>query len=199
MDLPKRKRMRLKDYDYSQNGSYFITICTKNRLHFFGAVGRDAPGAPFSDAPGALFSDTPIVKLSNYGEAVRNEIEAIPSFYKGVVVEKYVIMPNHVHMILTVYREYTPGVSENSAPGASRPTTALRASRPTTALIPTIIGMMKKKTNKVSGYNLWQTSYYDHIIRDEYDYECKWRYIDENPAHWEFDENNMQARKNAED
>ena len=65
---------------------------------------------------------------------------------------------------------------------------APRASRPTGALIPRIIGILKRKTNKKYGFQMWQDSYHDHIIRDKEDYRIKWQYIDANPAKWAEDD-----------
>ena len=67
-------------------------------------------------------------------------------------------------------------------------TGAPRASRPTTAIIPNIVGILKRKTNKVYGVKLWQDSYHDHIIRDETEYQRIWQYIDENPQKWAEDD-----------
>jgi|GEM_PF-4334353 len=82
--------MRLNEYDYSSNGAYFTTICVKNRLKLLGTVvGYDNLGAPY-------------VRLSEYGNIVQKNINLIELYYKNVSVDKYVIMPNHVHMIITV-------------------------------------------------------------------------------------------------
>ncbi len=161
MDMPKRKRLRLKGYDYSQNGAYFITLCVKNHSPLFGhiIVGRDAPGAPS-------------VQLTEYGMIVYKEIGETPSHYEGVTIDNFVVMPNHIHMIVSVHRD-------NGAPRASRPTTA--------ALIPTIIAALKKKTTKLIGFSVWQTSYHDHIIRSTRDYHKIWEYIETNPLQWEED------------
>ena len=159
-ELPARKNVRLKKYNYSQEGAYFITICVKDRHEMLGrVVGRDALGAPF-------------VQISEYGEIIRKEIEKTHLYYTNVVVEKFIIMPNHVHMIVSVSGE-TEIHGQNGAPGASRPTTAL---------IPRIVTMLKKKTNKTYGFDMWQTSYHDRIIRNESEYQKIWQYIDENPV-----------------
>ena len=104
MDLPKRKHPRLKDYDYSQNGAYFITFCTEHRKQLLGTVlvGRDALVPPQ-------------VSLSVFGKIVQKYIEKSGSVYDGVFVDHYAIMPNHVHLLLRM--EHTDGGT-----GASRPT-----------------------------------------------------------------------------
>ncbi len=176
-ELPVRKHPRLTDYDYSAKGAYFITFCVKDRHELLGKlVGRDAPGAPTSklNAPGA-----PTVKLSEHGRIIDREIMKTPSYYTNVFIDKHVVMPNHVHMIIIV-ADGAPKASNltTGAPGASRPT----------MLIPSIISAIKRKTNKAFGFDMWQTSYHDHIIRNEDEYNHIWHYIDENPAKWAEDE-----------
>ena len=162
-ELPARKHPRLKGYDYSSNGAYHITMCVEDRHEMLGTiVGRDALGAPC------------IVELSEYGKIVHKEIEDTPSYYKNVFIDKFTVMPNHIHMIILI-------TGENGAP---------RASRPTTALIPRIVSILKKKTNKMFGFNIWQDRYHDRILRNEEEYQTRWRYIDENPAKWAEDELN---------
>lgn len=98
--------------------------------------------------------------------------QTIPTAYPYVSVEKYVIMPNHVHLLLRIREE------NGGAPGSSRPTQT----------IPRLIGVLKRLTNRDIGEKIWQTSYYDHIIRNEADYLRIWDYIDTNPAKWKEDE-----------
>ena len=97
-------------------------------------------------------------------------------YYDNIIIDKFIVMPNHVHLIVLVTNKND---KENGAP---------RASRPTTALIPNIVGVLKRKTNKTYGFKMWQDSYHDHIIRDETEYRRIWQYIDENPTHWTEDE-----------
>ena len=99
---PKRKHPRLKEYDYSQPGSYFVTICTKDRKHLFGTfpVGR-----------GDL--TPPDIKLSSIGLVASRFVESIGKNYLKVSVDKYVIMPNHIHLLLTLSESLTD--SGNSA------------------------------------------------------------------------------------
>ena len=161
--FPVRKHQRLKSFDYNSNGAYHITICVQNRREFLGRiVGRDALGTPFAE-------------LSEYGKIIYNEIMQIPFYYKNIEIDKFVIMPNHVHMIIIVKNNGNEGIG---VPGASRPT----------AIIPNVVGILKRKTNKIYGFKMWQTGYYDHIIRDEADYLQVWQYIDNNPAKWTEDE-----------
>ena len=152
-DLPARKPIRLKGYDYSQNGCYFITICVKDRRELF-----------WSQPVGARIARPP---LSDMGETVRKAIENIPHIYKSITVEKYVIMPNHIHLILLI--------SEDSGRAMRAPT------------ISTVINQLKGHVTKQTGFSVWQKLFHDHIIRNEGDYLDIWKYIDENPARWHED------------
>ena len=162
--LPKRKPNRLKDYDYSQNGAYFITVCTKDmkcflsRIENEGSVGDDDLGVPK-------------LILNKTGIIIENNIIKMNNIYSDISVDNYVIMPNHIHLLLTVQIK---GQIENGAPRSSPPTNAI--SKFVTAL--------KKFTSKEIGENIWQRSFHDHIIRNEEDYNIRWQYIDENPKKW---------------
>ena len=156
MDLPQRKALRLKAYDYSTPGAYFVTICTHERRCILSSitVGADALGGPQ-------------VKLTETGRIVEKYIlttENIP----GIHIDKYVIMPNHVHLILVVDRVSGPP----------------RASAPTMAAVPNAVSALKRLVNREIGGNIWQRSYHEHVIRNEKDYREIWTYIDENPAKW---------------
>lgn len=170
--LPQRKHIRLKEYDYSQSGIYFITICTKERRHILsnimpagdgpiGPVGRDDLGAP------------PVqVVLTPIGKIVQKYLNSISKAYPWVTVEHSVIMPNHVHVLLWFHED------GGRRAGSSRPT----------QLLPRIIAAWKRFTNRDTGRSLWQSGYYEHIIGDDNDFLNHWTYIDQNPARWAEDE-----------
>ena len=141
-DLPTRKHPRLKGYDYSSNGAYFITLCVEGMRKMLGEliVGRDDLGAPY-------------ITLTNHGLIAQKYIEQIEMHYKGIFVDKYVIMPNHIHVIIWIERDNITSIY-NSAP---------RSSRPTTAMIPRVLTAFKKFANKEFGFNMWQESYHNHI------------------------------------
>ena len=155
MELPKRKPTRLKGYDYSTPGAYFITICVKDRKQLLSKiVGDDAYIVPQNN-------------LSEYGMVCDKYINNINIKYENVLVDKYVIMPNHIHLIV-----FLNGT--------------MRASSPTKN-IETIIRSFKTMASKEIGYSIWQRSYHDHIIRDEKDYRKIWEYIDTNVLRWKKD------------
>jgi len=164
MELSKRKNLRLKDYDYSKNGAYFVTICVREKHEMLGKiVGGDAHIAPIS-------------QLSEYGLVVQKHIENINTSYPYVSVNKYVIMPNHIHLIFVIN-----GTIDFVYGGT------MWASSPTSAVIPTIVRTLKTMVTKECGFSFWQRSYHDHIIQNEDEYRKIWQYIDENPAKWEED------------
>lgn len=155
MELPNRKKNRLDNFDYSQNGMYFITICTQNRKQIL------------CDIVGGGAHDAPKIKLSKCGVIVEKYILSTNNI-PGITVEKYVIMPDHIHLLLSV----------RNNDGTSW------APSPTNFLIPHTISTLKRLINKEIGMNIFQRSYYDHIIRNQHDYEETWKYIDNNPTNW---------------
>ena len=161
MEYPKRKPMRLKDYDYSRGGVYFLTLCAKDRaLIFSRIVGR-----------GLL--DAPEVQLTETGHCVQNAMIYLAEHDPALQIENAVIMPNHVHILLAVR------AGKNGASG--RP-------RPTEMRVPKFVSSLKRHTNQSCARPLWQNGYHDHIIRDENDFLDHWTYIDQNPARWAEDE-----------
>ena len=149
-ELTTRKHPRLKGYDYSNAGYYFITFCVKDGHSILwknAHVGRAHPGVPQSS------SNVPAIPLSEIGGIVRQHIDNIPKIYEYVDIDKYVIMPNHVHLIVVV----KPG-----APGCARPTKSVLSK---------VINALKSLTSRQFGKPIWQTSYHDRIIRNETEYQ----------------------------
>lgn len=147
-ELPKRKEIRLKEFDYSSPGAYFITICVKDRKPILSEiVGDDAHIVP-----------------KPYGAVVEKYIRNVPE------IEKYVIMPDHIHMILRL---------ADGSMWASTPTDA-NDLRPKNR-IASIIRSIKVLTTKEIGQPIFQRSYYDHVIRNQRDYNEIWEYIENNP------------------
>ena len=158
MALPNRKQIRLPDYDYSSPGAYFVTICTKDRAHILSDI---TVGAAISRPQ----DEGVRVLLSPYGEIVEQTIESISSVYPQISVDHYVIMPNHVHLLLRIRED--DGGRMISAPTIS-----------------TVVGQMKRYVSKQVGTALWQKSFHEHVVRGEQDYREIWNYIDGNPARW---------------
>ena len=153
--LPKRKALRLKNFDYSMNGSYFITICTKDKKMLFASVGADSISARMIE---------------------RTFLETI-NRYQGVESPIYVVMPNHFHAIITIKRadmESAPTVSE-IVQSFKRHSTVEYAKMVKNGILPPF------------DKQIWQRSFYDHVIRNVEDYYETSKYIYENPMRWEFD------------
>ena len=160
MDLPKRKPNRLHGFDYSTPGAYFITICTEEKKNILGSI----------VGGGAL--DAPQIRLSPMGHIAKKYLLS-GNKNRYVHIDKYVIMPNHIHFILMVDEE---------APGGTS-----RVPSPTNAVVPRFVSTFKRFCHKDADKTLFQRSYHDHIIRNEQDYLKIWAYIDSNPAKWKED------------
>lgn len=158
-NLPVRKPNRLINFDYSTEGAYFITICTHQRRKILSRVG-EATCLPQEKA-------CPL-QLTELGKVVKDAILNISKIYPYVLTDYYVIMPNHVHLILRI----------DDAEGGRQ------VASPT---ISTIVGNMKRAVSKTIGYGIWQRSFHDHVIRDAKDYNEIADYIEANPLNWEKD------------
>ena len=131
-------------YDYATPGYYFVTICTKDKGCIFGLPG----------------------KMNHAGQVAHQAMEEIPAHFPGVAVDKFVVMPNHVHAIL-ILRDGKTKLS-------------------------TVVGQYKSTVTRrlrEKGWiqPIWQTSFHDHVIRDQKGYEKIWAYIDTNPIRWKDD------------
>ena len=153
---PKRKSNRLEGWDYSQAGCYFVTVCTQNRESLFWDVG-------------AAISRPEKPSLSPLGKTAEQAIRELPLHYPHAAVEHYVVMPNHVHLLVTI------GAADGRI--LSAPTKSLS----------TMIAQMKRVVSKAAGRPIWQKSYHDHIIRSETDFLSVWNYITGNPSRWSED------------
>ncbi len=158
-ELPQRKPTRLKNFDYSKNGAYFVTICTENRKNILSMI---------------VGEGSPLPKLSRYGKGVDAWIHELPNKYPEMSVDCYVIMPNHIHLLLTVIKD---GGRGNPSP-----------------TVDAAMGWLKyqatKEINKMrstTGEKVFQRSFYDHIVRNYDDYCEIYKYIHENPMRWRFD------------
>ena len=157
MDIPVRKPNRIAAYDYSQNGAYFVTICTQDRKPILSKiVGNDA-----------------IIVTKPFGKIVEKYIRNVPE------ITKYVIMPDHIHLLVHL---------DNGSMWASTPTIipvgADAHIRPKARSISSIVRSIKILATKEIGHSIFQRSYYDHVIRNQQDYDEIWQYIENNPLKW---------------
>ena len=165
---PERKTLRLPNYDYSQNGCYFITFCVKDGKPLLGTINTVAihrVGTGLCARPQELIS------LNKTGKCIEDSILFINKKYNGAVtVDAYCILPNHVHILLTI---------NNNRATDGRRDPSLRE----------IVGSLKSYTTyayrKESGNRiLWQERYYEHVVRNDEDYAEKYEYIINNPLKW---------------
>ena len=155
MELPQRKTNRLPAFDYNQNSAYFVTVCTQDRKNILSdIVGDDAHIVP-----------------KPYGLIAEKYIRNVPE------IEKYVLMPDHIHMIIRL---------DNGSMWASTPTGEKSDShiRPQHSRVASIVRSIKVLTAKEIGEPIFQRSYYDHVIRNQQDYDEIWQYIENNPRKW---------------
>ena len=147
INLPNRKAIRLTDYNYSTPGAYFITVCILDRKPILWNVGA-AISRP---------------NLSKIGSVVETAILQIPEHYPAVSVDKYCVMPDHVHMILSIN-------TDEDGRQIAAPT------------VSTVVGHMKRWASIQLGQSIWQKSFIDRVIRNDKGYRAVWEYIENNPV-----------------
>ena len=171
-ELPKRKPTRLKDFDYSTPGAYFVTICTRDRKHIFSEI--VIPNAATTEVTNSAVGEGLAppeygVKLKPCGEVVQEQLRSLETRFSSVTIEDYIIMPDHIHAILFLH-EHAGGASPS----------------------PTLDGVLcafKSLTSRICKQRygiekIFQRSSAEHIIRDREDYETRRKYIYENPMRW---------------
>ena len=172
-DLPKRKSTRLKNFDYSSAGAYFVTICVRDRMQILSEIIRDditATDKTSGIAVGEGLAPPEItVKLKPCGEIVKEQLQLIGTRFPNVTVEDYVIMPDHIHAVIFLH---------GKAGGASPSPT-----------LDDVICAFKSLTSrsckqKYGIEKMFQRSSAEHIVRDREDYETRRKYIYENPKRW---------------
>ncbi len=162
---PRRRALRLRRYDYSRTGAYFVTICTQNRVCLFGKV---------TDGTMAL---------TDAGHMVQSTWAQMPKFYPGVDIDEFVVMPNHIHGII---------ILEGTTPtGLSLPDVVQRLKTLTTKRY--IDGVGNAEWPRFSK-RLWQRTYFEHVIRNPESLDRIRRYILENPGRWTVDPDNPEAQ-----
>lgn len=237
MDLPRRKINRLKEYDYSKDGAYFITICIQNRADILSKIidinnvdcnvggGFPVPSTtilinstnvnpsqmkqrddgffvshiidsdivevfvPYEPLHTSLKPTNIVLRLTQYGEIVEEHIKLMSTKYPCVHIDKYVIMPNHIHMIVSISSiavEMDNAMGNQNESGTGNPPPTVH-----TVTIGTVMGWFKYQTIKCineidnsAGKRVWQRSFHDHIIKNEKMHIKVWNYIDTNLINW---------------
>ena len=161
-----RKTLRMSHYDYNTPGAYFLTFCTHNRKHFLSRI------------VGAIH-ESPEPQLTTCGKILDAVMQNIPT-HLHVTIDRYVIMPNHVHLIAVITEEDALREIRES-PLQSR------------SIMSKLIGYIKMNASKAirqhyGDVTVWQRGYYDHVIRNQEDYVALAEYIQTNPLRWELDQ-----------
>ena len=177
--FPIRRSIRLKGFDYSQPSAYCITICTHEKKHLFGKVTGHS------------------VALSPFGRIIEACWIAIPLHSPNVELGAHMVMPNHVRGIVVVRRRMVAQAArdQSSVSGAGAAPRRIGALIPRS--IPSIVRSFKSITTRMIHENIpgqaeavWQRGYYEHIIRDQDEFQRTCEYIRLNPANWATDEEN---------
>ena len=167
----ERKHIRHKFWDYSSDGYYFVTICTKNMKHFFGEV------------------QSIIMELSDIGCIVYEQWIKTAKLRNNVILDEFIIMPNHIHVVIQIFN---PSVGTHC-------NASLRNNRfgPQRNNLASIVRGFKSSVKRICNQNNipfeWQSRFYDHIIRNEKSLKNIRRYIKLNPLKWECDKNNPEG------
>ncbi|MCK9357853.1 MAG: transposase [Dehalococcoidia bacterium] len=164
-----RRLTRLPSYDYSQEGAYFVTVCTLNRVSLFGDVTNDA------------------MQPNECGQAVLDVWNRLPHHYPHVQTLAFVLMPNHVHGILLIQ-----DVGEEASHRNQR-----RERRGLPDVVGTFKSYSARSVNRIRdtpGQSVWQRGFYDHVIRNESSLARVTEYITNNPVQWNLDHDNPETR-----
>jgi len=188
-EIHHRRSIRLRGYDYSRNGAYFVTICSWNRECLFGSIT-------------GVKSGKPEMVLNEYGEIVRDEWSRTALIRKEIDIDEFIVMPNHFHGIV-----FIRGRGDRPVAQMATITNEMRGDRPVAPTEdrpgprPQSIGsflagfksIATKRINEIRqtpSAPVWQRNYYERIVRDEIEFDRIREYIIDNPANWKDDENN---------
>jgi REP element-mobilizing transposase RayT len=196
MPLHHRRSIRLVDHDYASPAAYFVTVCTRDRQNLFGCI------------------EGSVMTLSEYGEIVSDTWRWLEGQFAGIVLDEWVVMPNHLHGIIVRREGEVEAASRESSTMAASPTALTQANPRTLAMgspapvagprpkpLGGLIGAFKTVTTRrindlrqSPGARVWQRNYWEHIVRDDVDLIRIRAYIVGNVANWATDSLNVDAR-----
>ncbi|WP_306537362.1 transposase [Geobacter sp.] len=187
-DVHHRRSIRLREYDYSSAGAYFVTLCVQGRECLFGGIVQDD------------------MVLNEAGRKVEGVWRSLPDRFPNVTLDEFVVMPNHLHGVIVVADN---GLTDAVGAIHELPDTCCndRAihelplhKKRRTMLIPKVIGFFKMNTAKqinlmpnTPGIPLWQRNYHERVIRGEREMTAIREYIRQNPLKWEYDQENPET------
>lgn len=185
-----RRSLRLRDYDYRQNGAYFVTICTYHRQLLFGDI-----------------TDQGEVQVNRYGQIVLDCWNAIPFHFPNVETDAFVVMPNHLHGILVIVDDPAMRTQHAASLQQSQPQNSTQAVSNTFARVDagslsasirsfkSAVSRRSHELGSASEASVWQGRFHDKIIRNEVMLNAIRQYIEANPLNWAFDEENPLRQK----
>lgn len=176
--IPHRKQIRLKDYDYSQEGYYFITICTQNRKQLLSKIINDFEPQKNTKHVGADSISALNVKLTNIGRMFEKIYLNLEKEFVNIKLHDYILMPNHIHGIIEIFER----ADMESAPTINKIIQSFKRHTTIEYIKGVKLGIYKSFDKRI-----WQRNYYEHIIRNEKEYLLIKQYIQNNPINWEKD------------
>lgn len=175
---PQRRSSRLPDYDYSQSGAYFVTVCVFQKECLFGEIEGDK------------------IVLTEIGQIIKTCWINIPKHYNQIFLDKFIVMPNHIHGIVLINNVFPVG-ARHASPAICDKTNTIAGEACLTPTLGNLIGSFKSASTKQINQNrntpsipVWQRNYHDRIIRDESEMDRIREYIINNPLQWALDEEN---------
>ena len=175
---------RLKNWDYSKSGYYFVTICTKDKKCFFGEIENEK------------------IILNEIGEIAHNEWGETEKIRSNIKLDEFIVMPNHIHGILIIAKKIASPNEETPRRGVSTERNLNHKLEWKPNSLGSIINQFKsictKQSRLINPNFAWQSRFHDHIIRDENELNQIREYIINNPLKWELDRNNPKNLKNTQ-
>ena len=169
-----RQSLRLQGYDYSQEGAYYVTVCTRSKKHLFGKIiGKE-------------------MQLNAAGKMIESAWRELPGRFPNIDLDEFIIMPNHIHAVFVIIRTNTnesePGARSLDRPNGTLPGTVGRILQAYKSITTDeYITGVKQYGWKPFRRKLWQRNYWEHVICDNKDYNHICEYIYDNPANWHKD------------
>jgi len=173
-DLPRRRSVRLPEYDYAQPGAYFVTICAHEKKHLFGRISGDA------------------MRLSGPGKIVDECLREIPAHFPNAKVPIRGVMPNHVHVIVVIDASGSPSARTKKLSEAAEKLGAHQV-RSLPVIIRSFKAISARRIREKFGVptsEIWQRGYYERVIRTREEFGKTWEYIRLNLATWNSDSEN---------
>lgn len=178
-----RRSLRLRDYDYGAAGAYFVTVCTRERISFFGEL------------------DHGNMRLNEFGDIVAACWSDLPHHFPNIQLDCFTVMPNHIHGLIEIIERFSENSvgAQHAAPVSATPVRHSRHNVHPGSLAAIVRSFKAASVRRINlsigtpGATVWQRNYYEHVVRDESELQRVREYIVNNPARWAEDEENPNA------